>query len=84
MFSLRKQARVVAIREIDETYTIPLGVAQVREGVNSAMRRMPLKFDSKKEAVEYLSKVLKVSIKKYLSKSMVLRQTKLTDFLRPF
>ena len=84
LFSLRKQARVVAIREIDETYTIPLGVAQVREGVNSAMRRMPLKFDSKKEAVEYLSKVLKVSIKKYLSKSMVLRQTKLTDFLRPF
>lgn len=78
---LRRQARVVAIREIDETYIVPIGVFQVQEGVRSALNSDCLKFSSVKEALSVISSKSKVEIKKYLSMSSILSQSRLSNFL---
>ncbi|MBI2079608.1 hypothetical protein HYT84_02495 [Candidatus Micrarchaeota archaeon] len=77
---VRKQARVVIFREIDDEYNIPVGVWQVREGVKHAFDSPPLKFNSREEVYSYLSTKLKVPVKKYQQLSRVLRQTRLLDF----
>jgi hypothetical protein len=80
LYNIRKQARVVVFREISEEYMVPLGVAQVREGVRGAVRRMPMRFQNKMEAIEYLKTELKVPMSTYLMKSKILRQSRLTEF----
>ncbi len=80
LYNMRKQARVVVIREIDETYVVPIGVFQVQEGVRSALNSHHLKFDSLKEALGYVSSKTRVEIKKYLQLSNILNQSRLISF----
>lgn len=51
--SIRRQARVVLLREIHPGYAVPLGVWCVREGVRSLFRSSPVRFSSMNEALSY-------------------------------
>ncbi|MCC7552759.1 Nre family DNA repair protein [Candidatus Micrarchaeota archaeon] len=76
---IRKQARVLAIREIYEGYQIPVGVWQVREGVKHAIKNRK-KFSTLQEALDDMNSRLRVSIKKYEAQSKILKQKRLFDF----
>ena len=77
---LKKQATVLAIREIGPYYIVPVGVVQVRENVRAALEKKPIKFNSKHEVIEYLRKKTMVGFKEYLLRSRILGQQKLTDY----
>lgn len=78
---IKRQARVIVIREIDEKYIIPLGVSQVLEGVRGAFKDNAKIFLSLNEALNYISNHLIVTIKKYKSMSKIMNQKKLSDFI---
>ncbi len=76
---IKRQARVLAIREIYEGYSIPLGVWVVREGVRDAFKQES-KFATLKEAFSYAATRLKWPLQQYIRKSRMLQQRKLLDF----
>ena len=80
LHKIKRQARVLAIREIYEGYSVPLGVWQVRQGVREAFSQQPEKFSSLKEAFDYGKARLKWPLDLYLKKSRMLQQRKLLDF----
>ncbi len=83
---MRRQAGVVVFREIQPSYSIPLGVWVVRETVRDAFRNGGAKFDTREEALEYitsrlqLQQGLKIKIGNFKSRSKILRQRRLEDF----
>jgi hypothetical protein len=79
---MRRQARVVAFREISEGYTIPLGVWVVRECSRNAFKNKPVKFQTKEQALEHINTRLKLPISEYVKRSTILKQRKLGDFFR--
>lgn len=86
LHTMRRQAAVVVFREIHPRYFIPLGVWVVRETVRDAFRKRGEKFDTKKEALNFIdSKLqakegLKLGIHDFEVQSVILRQKRLTDF----
>jgi len=77
---MRRQARVVVFREINEGYIVPLGVWQVRENVRNAFRQVPMKFDSVQPALNHIDSKLNLPLKDYTKQSIILRQRRLDDF----
>lgn len=86
LHKMRRQAGVVVFREIHPRYFIPLGVWVVRETVRDAFRKRGEKFDTKKEALNFIDSRLqaktgmKLRIRDFETQSVILRQKKLTDF----
>ncbi len=80
LHKINKQAQVIAFREISDEYSIPLGVWIVRETVRNAFKSKPMKFSTKEEALKYIEFKLRLPLTKYVEKSQVLRQKKLSDF----
>jgi len=86
LHTMRRQAGVVVFREIHPRYFIPLGVWVVRETVRDAFRKRGEKFDTKKEALNFIDSQLhakeglKLGIRDFEALSVILRQKKLTDF----
>lgn len=80
LHKMRRQARCVVFREIGDGYQVPVGVWQVRENVRKAMQNLPTKISSLREAMELLSKRLKIPVLEYFAKSRVLGQKKMMDF----
>ena len=80
LWKTRKQARAIVMREISEDYKVPLGVWQVRTGVQEAFKKPPLKFISLKQALEHLKTKLKAPIQEYLRRSSIMRQRTLAEF----
>ncbi|UJG44038.1 MAG: hypothetical protein K9W46_02375 [Candidatus Heimdallarchaeum endolithica] len=82
---IRRQAQVIAIREIDQNYKLPLGVWVVRQGARQAMQNQILKADTLDSAFSFIPKVLAYSIEYYKNKSKIYelkkKQKKLEDFL---
>ncbi|PIU81281.1 hypothetical protein COS70_04905 [Candidatus Micrarchaeota archaeon CG06_land_8_20_14_3_00_50_6] len=76
---IRKQARVVVIREVYEGYQVPVGVWQVRENVREAVKGMK-KLGSFVELQQFISSKMRVPFAKYLRESKILPQKKLVDF----
>lgn len=81
LHDMGRQARVVIFREIHEGYVMPVGVWEVRENVRKAMQRPYLKFGSLREAFGYLKSRLRIPIGKYVQRSEVLSQRRLSDYL---
>jgi len=54
-----RQAAVLAVREISETYWAPLGVWVVREVARKAMSSPPLRFGSLSEAMAEMERRIK-------------------------
>ncbi len=77
---LRKQARCVIFREVNENYTIPVGVFEVRENVRNAFRKQPTKCTTLNEALEILKTRLKQPMHKYLKQSRILTQKTLGEY----
>jgi len=86
LHNMRRQAGVVVFREIHPQYFIPLGVWVVRETVRDAFRKRGEKFDTKKEALDYIDlrlqakEGLKLGIRDFEALSVILRQKRITDF----
>lgn len=70
----RRQAKAVLIREIYKDYLLPLGVWMVREALRECYRNRPTIFSEIREAVEYIRKLLKVPIERYISMSAILKE----------
>jgi DNA repair protein NreA len=81
LYKMKRQARVLAVREISEGYSVPLGVWQVRENVRSAMARGPIRFQSLAESLQYMKAKLRWPLDRYLKKSRMLAQKKITDWV---
>lgn len=77
---MKRQAKVVAFREISEGYTIPLGVWVVRSTCRQAFRERPSRFSTMESALNHVGSRLRIPLKDYLSKSVILRQKRLGDF----
>jgi hypothetical protein len=79
---MKRQARVVAFREISEGYTVPLGVWVVRSTARHAFDNDPLKFETKEQALDHIRTRLKLPLSEYVSQSKILRQKRVGDFLK--
>jgi hypothetical protein len=69
---MQKQAAAFVFREAYKGY-VPLGVFNVRELIRKAMKDKPLTFSNFREALDYLNKRLKLPLRKYIEKSMLLK-----------
>ncbi len=83
--SMRRQASVLAIREVGPEYYAPVGVWQVREGMRMALSSEPVRFDELDEALEFLRSRVRFDLTPILRSSrllrLVLRWTSLEGFL---
>lgn len=80
LVKIRKQARVVVMREIDEGYVVPVGVWEVRENVRNAFRNAPIRLESEAELRRFILERTRNG-REYLRLSRVLGQTNLLGFL---
>ncbi|TRM96066.1 hypothetical protein DMP16_07905, partial [Sulfolobus sp. B1] len=71
LYERRKQATAILWREIYEGFNLPIGVWFVRENVREMFKNKPLIFDSIEPVFTYLKEILRVDLKKWLSKSML-------------
>ncbi len=86
LHTMRRQAGVVVFREIHPRYILPLGVWVVRETVRAAFRKRGEKFNTKKEALDFIDSRLqakegmRLGIHDFEVLSKILKQKRLTDF----
>ncbi|MEM2463993.1 MAG: Nre family DNA repair protein [Candidatus Bathyarchaeia archaeon] len=80
-----RQAGVVAMREINPDYIMPLGVWINRECVREALKRDGKKFDMLKEALEYIGSKFSIPLEEWIKMSVLLKnelmQERITKFL---
>ncbi|RLE76661.1 MAG: hypothetical protein DRJ56_03815 [Thermoprotei archaeon] len=85
LYRRRRQAVVVAVREVTPDYYAPVGSWQIRESVRRALASEPLRFASVEEALRAVSRIIETPVSVVLSKSHLLRfltgQRKLTEFM---
>lgn len=77
---MRRQARVIVFREIYESYVVPVGVWEVRENVRKAFQNPPKKHSTLKEALDDIKTRLMIPLEKYVRKSEILKQKKITEY----
>ena len=77
---IRRQAKVVSIREITSEYLIPSGVWVVREAASVASNSKPITFDTKVSLHEYLREVLIAPLSEYYKQSSILAQSSIQNF----
>jgi hypothetical protein len=77
----RRQARCVVFREIYDGYVMPVGVWEVRENVRRAMQNRPRRFTNVLAALDDINTRLTIPVGRYVSKSQILRQRRLTDWI---
>ncbi len=82
----RRQATVIVMREAHPGYIMPVGVWQVRENVRNAMKQVPLKFNTLKEALARIASQFQIPLKRWIRNSELLQnalfQRKLTEYLK--
>jgi len=83
--SERRQAGVVAMREIHPGFITPLGVWINRECVREALRKDAKKFNTLEEALEYVNSSFSIRVKEWIDTSHLLKdamyQEQLTRYL---
>ena len=80
----RKQACVIALREIHPGFLLPLGVWFVRENVREALRQKPQTFETLEQALSYLSTLLEIPLEKWLASCRLLKTVQTQRRLREF
>jgi DNA repair protein NreA len=75
-----RQARVVVFREIYDSYVMPVGVWEVRENVRKALEGKPRKFTGLQAALDDINTRLTIPVGRYMGKSQILRQRRITDY----
>jgi len=80
----KKQAAAIIFREIGEGYKLPLGSWLILSNVRHALKEKSFDFSISELALEFLSKKLKIPMKRYKKKSKLLTefssQRRLLDF----
>ncbi len=71
--SMRRQASVLAIREVGPEYYAPVGVWQVREGMRIALSSEPARFGELDEALRFLRGKVRFDLTPVLRSSRLLR-----------
>ena len=82
----KRQATVIAIREVTPNYYAPVGSWQIRESVRRALRSKPLTLEDVNEALREISKRIDTSVRLVVRESTILRsllspRIRLTDFM---
>lgn len=77
---MRKQARVIVFREIGKGYSVPLGVWVVRQTAREAFNKPPVEFSTYNEAAGYLQTKLRIPLREYTRRSVILQQRRLNEF----
>ncbi|MEM3383492.1 MAG: Nre family DNA repair protein [Nitrososphaerales archaeon] len=81
---MKKQAKVLVLREIYPGYILPIGVWNVRESVRNALKNKPKRFDDFQSALNFAFKFLTVPFDRWIENSVILKeaffQRKITDF----
>lgn len=83
--TMGRQARILAVREISESYFAPLGVWVVREAARSAMRDQPRNFSTLSDAMKEMESRIKTQSEKWKTHSKLIfspKQSRLSDFLK--
>jgi len=70
---MRRQATVLALREIYPEYILPVGVWNVRESIRAAFKSKPRIFDTLEEALRFAKGLLKVPLQSWVQHSTILR-----------
>jgi hypothetical protein len=82
---MRRQATVLALREIYPDYILPVGVWNVRESIRAALKTKPRIFDTLEEALRFAKGLLKVPLQSWIQHSTILRgalsQTSIKDYI---
>jgi len=83
--SQRRQAGVIALREIHPGFITPLGVWINRECVREALKRESKEFSNLKEALDYVDSRFTIRIEEWIDNSHLLKDTlyqeRLTKYL---
>jgi len=83
---IKKQAKVLILRESYPDHILPLGVWHVREGVRTALKKKPYITFSFNDIIRYLSEKMLVSLDTWFKVSRILRdqktQTQITYWLK--
>jgi len=82
---IKRRASILIFREILPSYFLPLGIWQMREACQGALKTAPDKFSSLKEALKSIDSRMHISLNYWIKKSKLLynkkTQTKLSSFL---
>jgi hypothetical protein len=70
----RRQASVLALREIHPGYTLPVGVWNVRESIRKTMKQKPQTFDTFPQALTYALKDFTIPRQHWTSSSAILKK----------
>ncbi len=81
LYRIRRQAKVVVIREVASGYMVPVGVWQVRENVRQALVKGGIRVGSLNEGINLLSEWLDNPINEYIRRSRILGQTNITIWI---
>jgi len=73
LFQMRRQAAVLALREVGPEYYAPVGVWQVREGVRRALSSEPLRFGELGWALDHLAREVRFNLRS-LARSLYIAQ----------
>ena len=71
---IKRQALVIAIREVLPDYYAPVGSWQIRESIRNALRSKPIRVDDISEIVKIIKKEIITDLNTILKNSVVLRQ----------
>ncbi len=81
---IKKQAKILMLREIRPGYILPVGVWNVRESIRHALRKEPKRFYDLKTTLNYACKILTIPFERWIENSHILKealfQRKITDF----
>ncbi|RLE81064.1 MAG: hypothetical protein DRJ51_04580 [Thermoprotei archaeon] len=73
LYRVKRQATVIAIREVSPEYYAPVGSWQIRESVRNALKSPPTKPESLSSALKEVSRSLQTDIKVVISESFLLK-----------
>lgn len=73
LYREKRQATVIAIREVTKDYYAPVGSWQIRESVRNALKGKPVIVDDLSKALSLAKKFIETDLNLILSKSYILR-----------
>lgn len=83
---IKRQARILILREIHEGYSMPVGVWNVREHVRETLDGEPVIFNESKNILNNVSKRLEVTSKEWIRNSTILKslflQKKISSYVK--
>lgn len=84
--ALKRQAKVLVVREVTREYIIPVGSWQIRESIRNALKKPPVKAETINEALKIFAAYTSFPPEWYRRTSTIVKltlyQRKITDYLK--